>query len=336
MEKTLHHQTYSHAYPSLTQIRDTADRLVGKILHTPVWHWQTGIVEDQFKGAGEVWLKLELFQKTGTFKLRGALNCIEALDDAARRRGVVAVSAGNHAMAVAYTARLVGCSAKVVMPQHASPARIAACREQGAQVLLMPDVHQAFARGREIERDEVRTMLHPYDGPLTAQGTATVGLELMAQVPGLEAVVVAVQTYVTCVGLGSLFVAYPVLHQILRVAGALYLVVLAWKLSGSALGQARASKPLSFAQAALFQAVNPKSWVKSITLATVFMPVGLSVPMGALLVTVIGLLIGFPSSSMWALFGVAIRRLLTDPRKQRIFNLSMSAVLLVLAVSFLR
>jgi threonine/homoserine/homoserine lactone efflux protein len=147
---------------------------------------------------------------------------------------------------------------------------------------------------------------------------------------------VAVQTYVTCPGLGSLFVAYPVLHQILRVAGALYLVVLAWKLSGSALGQARASKPLSFAQAALFQAVNPKSWVKSITVATVFMPVGLSVPMGALLVTVIGLLIGFPSSSMWALFGVAIRRLLNDPRKQRIFNLSMSAVLLVLAVSFLR
>ena len=147
---------------------------------------------------------------------------------------------------------------------------------------------------------------------------------------------VAVQTYATCLGLGSLFVAYPVLHQVLRVAGALYLVVLAWKLSSSALGQARTSQPLSFTQAALFQAINPKTWVKSITLATVFMPVGLSAPMGALLVTLIGLLIGLPSASMWALFGVAIRRLLTDPRKQRIFNLSMGAVLLVLAVSFLR
>ncbi|TXT41204.1 MAG: hypothetical protein FD135_535 [Comamonadaceae bacterium] len=147
---------------------------------------------------------------------------------------------------------------------------------------------------------------------------------------------VAVQTYATCLGLGSLFVAYPVLHQVLRVAGALYLVFLAWKLSGSALGQARASQPLSFTQAALFQAINPKTWVKSITLATVFMPAGLSAPMGALLVTVIGLLIGLPSASMWALFGVAIRRLLTDPRKQRFFNLSMGAVLLLLAVSFLR
>lgn len=151
-----------------------------------------------------------------------------------------------------------------------------------------------------------------------------------------QGVGVALQTYATCLGLGSVFVAHPALHQLLRLAGALYLVYLAWKLSGSALGQARTSTPLSFMQAVLFQAVNPKSWVKSITLATVFMPGGLSVPAGALLVTVIGLLIGLPSASIWALFGVAIRRLLTDPRKQRLFNLSMGAVLLLLALSFLR
>ena len=147
---------------------------------------------------------------------------------------------------------------------------------------------------------------------------------------------VAVQTFITCLGLGGLFVAFPILHQGLRIAGALYLVFLAWKLSASSLGEARSAKPLSFAQAALFQAVNPKSWVKSITLASVFMPAGLSTPVGALLVAVVGLVIGFPSASMWALFGVAIRRLLADPRKQRIFNLSMGAMLLVLAASFLR
>ncbi|GJJ04561.1 serine/threonine dehydratase [Duganella rhizosphaerae] len=189
-------------YPSLAEIRATAHRLQGKILETPVWRWQTGVVEQQFAG-GEVWLKLELFQKTGTFKLRGALNCIAALDDAARRRGIVAVSAGNHAIAAAYAARLAACSAKVVMPQHASPARIAACRDLGAEVLLMPDVHQAFARGREIERDEARTMLHPYEGPLTAQGTGTVGLELMAQVPHLDAVVVPVGGGGLCAGIAA-------------------------------------------------------------------------------------------------------------------------------------
>jgi threonine dehydratase len=190
------------SYPSLAQIRDTAARLQGKILHTPVWRWQTGIIEKHFPTT-EIWLKLELFQKTGTFKLRGALNCIAALNAAARGRGVVAVSQGNHAIAVAYTARLSGVGAKVVMPRQANPARVAACRELGAEVVLMADVHQAFAHGREIERNEGRTMLHPYDGPLTAQGTGTIGLELMAQVPGLDAVVVPVGGGGLCAGIAA-------------------------------------------------------------------------------------------------------------------------------------
>jgi threonine dehydratase len=190
-------------YPTLPEIRSAADRLAGRILATPVWRWQTGIIEKAFGDAGEVWLKLELFQKTGTFKLRGALNCIEVLGAQERARGIVAVSAGNHAVAAAYTARLAGCSAKVVMPRHASPARIAACRDLGAGVVLMPDVHQAFARGAEIARDEGRTMLHPYEGPLTALGTATIGLELMEQVPGLEAVVVPVGGGGLCAGIAA-------------------------------------------------------------------------------------------------------------------------------------
>lgn len=146
---------------------------------------------------------------------------------------------------------------------------------------------------------------------------------------------VAVQTFVTCLGLGSLFVAYPQLHQVLRVTGALYLIYLAWRLSASALGEARESRPLSFGQAALFQAINPKSWIKAVTLASVFMPQGMSVPVGALVVTLVGALIAFPSNSVWALFGVALRHVLTDPRKQRAFNLSMGAMLVGLAISFL-
>ncbi|HEX8602884.1 MAG TPA: threonine/serine dehydratase [Pseudoduganella sp.] len=197
------HAVSTLPYPSLPEIRATAGRLADKILHTPVWRWQTGVIAEAFGDAGEVWLKLELFQKTGTFKLRGALNCIEALGPAQRARGVAAVSAGNHAVAVAYTARLAGCSATVVMPRHASPARIAACRDLGAKVVLMPDIHQAFAHGLDIERNEGRSMLHPYEGPLTALGTATIGLELMAQVPGLDAVVVPIGGGGLCAGIAA-------------------------------------------------------------------------------------------------------------------------------------
>src|SRR5882757_11357082 len=132
--------TLSDDYPTLSQIQLAAERLAGKILETPVWRWQTGIIEESFDASTEVWLKLELFQRTGTFKLRGALNCAEALDAAARRHGVVAVSAGNHAIAVAYMVNQLAITAKVVMPQHASPARIALCKELGAEVILVQDV----------------------------------------------------------------------------------------------------------------------------------------------------------------------------------------------------
>jgi threonine/homoserine/homoserine lactone efflux protein len=145
-----------------------------------------------------------------------------------------------------------------------------------------------------------------------------------------------VQTYVTCLGLGALFVAMPAVQTSLRVAGALYLLFLAWKLTGASVGEAQMPRPVSFAQGAIFQAINPKSWVKAITLASVFMPAGMSAPLGALVVSAVGLVIGFPCVSLWALFGIAIRRYLTDPRKQRAFNLLMAGTLLVLAVMFLR
>jgi threonine/homoserine/homoserine lactone efflux protein len=145
-----------------------------------------------------------------------------------------------------------------------------------------------------------------------------------------------VQTMLMCVGLGSVFTAYPVAHQVLRVAGSLYLVFLAWKLVGASVGGTQAPKAVSFAQAAAFQAFNPKSWIKAITMASVFMPAGQNMVLSALLVSVIGTMVGTPCSVMWALFGVSIRRLLKDPRKQRAFNLIMGAILLVLAIMFLR
>ncbi len=193
----------TQGFPSLQAVRRTAERLQSKILRTPVWRWQTGIIERTLSPSTEVWLKLELFQRTGSFKLRGALNCMEALDEEARAHGVVAASAGNHAMAVARAARAIGISAKLAMPRHASAARIAACREDGAEILLVDNVHDAFALAHRLAEEEGRTMVHPFDGPLTAEGTATIGLELMEQVPGLDAVVVPVGGGGLCGGIAA-------------------------------------------------------------------------------------------------------------------------------------
>lgn len=145
----------------------------------------------------------------------------------------------------------------------------------------------------------------------------------------------AVQTFATCLGLGALFTAWPALHTVLRVAGALYLLLLAWRLTGGSIGRARLPRPLSFAQGALFQAVNPKSWMKAVTVAALFKPAGWPPLQAALAVTAVGVAVGFPCVSMWALFGVAIRRLLDDPRRRRVFDAIMAAALALLAATFL-
>jgi threonine/homoserine/homoserine lactone efflux protein len=146
----------------------------------------------------------------------------------------------------------------------------------------------------------------------------------------------AVQTFATCLGLGALFVAFPVLHSVLRVVGAVYLLVLAWKLTGGSLGQAHAPRPLTWQEGALFQAINPKSWMKAVTLASVLMPVGWPPMQGALLVAGVGFVVGMPCTSVWAFFGVAIRQVLQDDRRRRVFNAMMAATLALLAVMFLR
>ncbi|MEM8931386.1 MAG: pyridoxal-phosphate dependent enzyme [Acidobacteriota bacterium] len=137
-------------------------------------------------------LKLELFQHGGTFKPRGALLNLLAADDATRRRGVTAVSAGNHAIAVAFAAHSLDSHAKVVMPRSANPARVDTCREYGAEVVLVDNVHDAFDTVRRIERDEGRLFIHPFEGHLTALGTATIGLELCRQAGDLDAVIVPI------------------------------------------------------------------------------------------------------------------------------------------------
>ncbi|MFG6412893.1 LysE family translocator [Roseateles sp. DC23W] len=146
----------------------------------------------------------------------------------------------------------------------------------------------------------------------------------------------AVQTFVTCLGLGVLFTRWPLLHAALKLAGTVYMLVLAWKLAGAGAAQDRPPERLRFAEAALFQAVNPKSWLKAVTLASVFMPPSLGLVQGALVVSGVGALIGFPCVSMWALFGSWIGRFLKSSGRRRVFNAIMAASLAVLALMLLR
>lgn len=178
--------------PSPEAIEATLHALRPHVRETPVWEWRDESTARHLGAGTRAWLKLELFQQAGSFKARGALTVMRSLPPEALRRGVTAVSAGNHAIAVSWAAGTLGTTAKVVMPKTADPFRVARCRELGAEVVLAEDVHEAFAVTERIEREEGRSFVHPFEGPLTALGTATLGHELLGQLPGVEAVVVPV------------------------------------------------------------------------------------------------------------------------------------------------
>ena len=177
---------------SVGHIQDTARALAPYLRETPVAPWSDEAVERRLAPGTRITLKLELFQHAGSFKARGALAVMQGLDRDALARGVTAVSAGNHAIAVAWAARVLGTTAKVVMPRSADPARVERCRGLGAEAVLVEDVHRAFAETQRIEREEGRAFVHPFEGPRTALGTATLGRELLAQVPDLDAVIVPI------------------------------------------------------------------------------------------------------------------------------------------------
>jgi threonine dehydratase len=138
-------------------------------------------------------LKCELFQRTGSFKSRGALNKLASLTDAEKARGVITISAGNHAQATAYAAGEYGVDALVVMWTGASEQKIAATRAYGATVdLEASSPAQAFSRLADLIDETGRTLVHPFDDPVVLAGAGTVGLEIEEDAPDTDAVVVPV------------------------------------------------------------------------------------------------------------------------------------------------
>lgn len=138
-------------------------------------------------------LKAELFQRTGSFKVRGALNKLSSLTAEEKARGVIAISAGNHAQAVAFAAAAEGVDALVVMWDGASEQKIAATRGYGAVVdTEASDPAEAFERLHRLHAESGRTLVHPFDDPVVIAGAGTVGLEISEQAPDADAVIVAV------------------------------------------------------------------------------------------------------------------------------------------------
>jgi threonine dehydratase len=174
---------------SIEDVRSAAAAIAGGVTRTPTARSAT---LSAITGA-EIAVKFESFQFTASFKERGALNRLLALSPEQAARGVVAVSAGNHALAVAHHAGRLGIDATIVMPESTPFVKVAGTRQLGARVVLHgADVDEAMTHGHHLVEKEARVLVHPFDDPLVIAGQGTLALELLADEPDLDAIVLPV------------------------------------------------------------------------------------------------------------------------------------------------
>lgn len=140
----------------------------------------------------DLWLKAEVFQKTGSFKTRGALNAVLELTPEQRARGVVTLSAGNHGQGLAYAASMVGARCVVFMPEHAIPTKVQAIKEYGAEARFAPSMEFVFPAMQAYQQEHGLTYVPPFSDPAIIAGQGTIGLEILEDLPDVEAVVVPV------------------------------------------------------------------------------------------------------------------------------------------------
>jgi threonine dehydratase len=174
---------------TLDDVYRAREAIGGRLHRTPVFGSRT--LSDRV--GAEVAFKAELFQRTGSFKPRGVLTKLASLTPEEKARGVISISAGNHAQALAYAAAVEGIDALVVMWETASPLKVAAARGYGATIdTEAPDIPSAFERLDRLVEETGRTLVHPYDDPLVMAGQGTVGLEILEDVPEADVVLVQV------------------------------------------------------------------------------------------------------------------------------------------------
>jgi threonine dehydratase len=175
--------------PTIDDIREAARRIEGAVLHSPILKSRT---LSEIVGA-EVYLKFENLQFTAAYKERGALNKLLQLSEDERRRGVIAASAGNHAQAVAYHGKRLGIPVTIVMPLPTPTVKVMQTEEHGARVLLHGErFDDAYAKAREMEAEEGLVFVHPFDDAQIIAGAGTTGLEILADVPELDTIVVPI------------------------------------------------------------------------------------------------------------------------------------------------
>lgn len=178
---------HSHEIIKFSEIQKAAGRIAPYVKRTPLFYDE--VLSARFNS--NFYLKYELLQNTGAFKVRGAFNKMLTLSGEEKKRGIVAVSGGNHAKAVAYAAKTLGNKALILMPEFTPNNYLEETKKYGAEVKLFPTMAEAFKRAKEYEQAG-RVYIHPFDDELVVAGQGTIGLEILEDVPQVTDVFVSI------------------------------------------------------------------------------------------------------------------------------------------------
>ena len=176
---------------NLKSISHTKEKLKDQIIETPTIKLNSPYLK-KINANSEIFMKLELFQHTGTFKARGALSAASEIDKNKKKFGITAASAGNHAIAASWAAKKLGMSAKVVMRSTANPYRLQQVKNEDAEIIITDNLDELFKIAKKLVDEDKRTFIHPFEGLSTSLGTAAIGLEFIKSVPSLDAVIVSI------------------------------------------------------------------------------------------------------------------------------------------------
>ena len=176
---------------NLKSIIQTKEKLKDHIIETPTIKFNSSFLK-KINPNSEIFMKLELFQHTGTFKARGALSAASQINKNKRQFGITAASAGNHAIAASWAAKKLEMSAKVVMRSTANPYRLTQVKNEGAEIIITDKLEELFKIAKKLVDEEQRTFIHPFEGLSTSLGTAGIGLEFVKSIPTLDAVIVSI------------------------------------------------------------------------------------------------------------------------------------------------
>tara|TARA_B100000941_G_scaffold287745_1_gene263450 strand:- start:125 stop:1114 length:990 start_codon:yes stop_codon:yes gene_type:complete len=179
-------------YPDIDQIKEASKSISGRVVSTPVLELTGSKITTLLPKNASVRMKMELFQHTGSFKSRGVLIAFDKLNNQQKENGVVAFSAGNHALAVSWGSKACGVNAKVVMLETSDPSRIQGCKDYGAEVILCENIKEAFSVMNDIASSEKRTILQPFDSENMILGSASCGLEIIENFPEIEVAIVPI------------------------------------------------------------------------------------------------------------------------------------------------